>query len=556
MDNKLKIEQLIAQNHLEQAIESLFEMLTLFLKTNKDNDVQESYNNLIILSGQRVTAVQEGNLGRLGKEGVLLEKTRIGFALLDILKQLPEQLFQIEMNVKQAQKPITNTKLTTREIINLTHNKNYEYDIFFRFSSKDIEAARPICDELRGYGFRIFFTGDSATIKAGVSFMNFIDDALEQSKNFLLFCTPNAMKSNHVIEEYSIFYENYFFNDRENRAFIIYEGTNFDLNLLKARYRRLQTAKVVNEVIDALVDKNEQQRFDLEQQQRQQEKETQQQKEDVLKKNVEQKRITQEAEQKQIRLENEKRKTVEAERLAKEKADQERQKKMPPIENTLIGDFILVEGGTFKMGNDYGDEKPIHPVTVSDFYIGKTPVTQKQWRQIMDSDPKELYFKGNDDNPVENVSWNDVQEFLKKLNTQTDKKFRLPTEAEWEYAARGGNKSKGYTYSGSNNIDEVAWYSENSGGQTKPVAQKKSNELGIYDMSGNVWEWCEDWYASDFYEMSKDAINPLNTTESDSRVLRGGGWSDTANFCRAAIRSISAPGIRFNRVGFRLCFVP
>ena len=222
----------------------------------------------------------------------------------------------------------------------------------------------------------------------------------------------------------------------------------------------------------------------------------------------------------------------------------------------LMTDMVLVKGGAFTMGwvegrdgkgNNY--EKPAHEVTLKDFYIGKYPLTQAQWRALMGSDPPELNNKGCDQCPVECVSWNDIQEFLKKLNALTGQQFRLPTEAEWEYAARGGQQSKGYLYSGSNNLDEVAWYDKNSGGKTHPVGQKKPNELGLFDMSGNVLEWCEDWYGS--YPTGAQN-NPKGADSGTYRVFRGGSWSDTPRGCRAAYRNLSAPTYRNRAIGFRL----
>ncbi len=221
-------------------------------------------------------------------------------------------------------------------------------------------------------------------------------------------------------------------------------------------------------------------------------------------------------------------------------------------------EMVFVKGGTFQMGctseqsdcND--DEKPVHTVTVSDFYMGKYEVTQKQWKEIMGNNPS--YFKG-DNLPVERVSWNDIQEFLKKLNQKTGMNYRLPTEAEWEYAARGGVKSRGYKYAGSNDIDEVAWHDGNSGNKTHPVGQKKANELGIYDMSGNVWEWCSDWYSSSYYGSSPQN-NPQGPSSGLHRVARGGSWYDYARYCRVARRDFSGPGIRYYALGFRLVLVP
>jgi formylglycine-generating enzyme required for sulfatase activity len=216
---------------------------------------------------------------------------------------------------------------------------------------------------------------------------------------------------------------------------------------------------------------------------------------------------------------------------------------------------VKVKGGTFTMGctseqgsDCYDDEKPAHQVTLSGFYIGKYEVTQKQWRDVMGSDPPELFFKGCDDCPVEDVSWNDVQEFIAKLNSKTGKTYRLPTEAEWEYAARGGNKSNGFKYSGSNNIDDVAWYDGNSGSKTHPVGQKKANELGIYDMSGNVLEWCIDWYKG--YPGSTD----VDDYTGPDHVIRGGCW--VACGCTSATSHYYGHSFRYNSFGFRLVLVP
>ena len=228
--------------------------------------------------------------------------------------------------------------------------------------------------------------------------------------------------------------------------------------------------------------------------------------------------------------------------------------------STIAGfEMVYVKGGTFTMGataeqgsDAYDDEKPTHSVTLSDFYIGKYEVTQAQWKAIMGSNPSR--WKG-DNLPVENVSWNDIQEFITKLNAQTGKKFRLPTEAEWEYAARGGNKSKGYKYSGSNSISDVAWYGDNSSSKIHPVGQKSPNELGIYDMSGNVWEWCQDWYSSSAYSSSSQT-NPTGPSSGSSRVLRGGSWNYSAGSCRVSLRYYNTPDYRdFNR-GFRLACLP
>ena len=200
--------------------------------------------------------------------------------------------------------------------------------------------------------------------------------------------------------------------------------------------------------------------------------------------------------------------------------------------------------------NEQNDEKPIHSVTLSDFYIGKYEVTQKEWRDIMGSNPS--HFKG-DNLPVEKVSWNDIQKFIKKLNTKTGLNYRLPTEAEWEYAARGGVKtqnSASQKYSGSNNINEIAWY-DNSNSKTHSVGSKKPNELGIYDMSGNVYEWCNDWYDGSYYKNSPKN-NPQDASSVSNRVYRGGSWRDHAKYCRVANRFNHHQNYGYIILGFRL----
>ncbi len=227
-------------------------------------------------------------------------------------------------------------------------------------------------------------------------------------------------------------------------------------------------------------------------------------------------------------------------------------------------DMIAVEGGTFTMGateeqgsEAYNDEKPTHPVTLSSYYIGKTEVTQELWEAVMGSNPS--WFKDSDFNdpnfkdpklPVEQVSWNDCQTFITKLNALTGKNFRLPTEAEWEFAARGGNKSKGYKYSGSNTIVDVAWYISNSNYASCPVATKAPNELGIYDMSGNVWEWCSDWFGN---YSSESQTNPTGPKGASSRVFRGGGWYSDTRYCRVAYRGNNTPDYINSYLGLRLC---
>ena len=224
-----------------------------------------------------------------------------------------------------------------------------------------------------------------------------------------------------------------------------------------------------------------------------------------------------------------------------------------PVKNGISIDMVKVEAGTFMMGatsemqNPWDDEKPVHQVTLTnDYYMGKYEVTQALWQAVMGSNPSK--FKG-DDLPVEKVSWNDCQEFISKLNGLTGKMFRLPSEAEWEYAARGGKKSRGFQYSGSSNISDVAWYDGNSGSKTHLVGTKQANELGLYDMCGNVLEWCQDWYGS---YVSSSQTNPTGAVSGSYRVYRGGSWYRNARYCRSSFRNGVAPDFRGIDLGLRL----
>lgn len=217
-------------------------------------------------------------------------------------------------------------------------------------------------------------------------------------------------------------------------------------------------------------------------------------------------------------------------------------------------EMVFVQGGSFKMGWNLGceDERPVHEVVLNDFFIGKYEVTQTEWKMIMDQDTNKNYFEGCRLCPVERVSWYNVQEFIQKLNKKTSMNYRLPTEAEWEYAARGGSASKGYRYSGSNTDISVAWKVGASDQKTHPVGLKKPNELGIYDMSGNVFEWCSDWYSSTWYLVSPKS-NPKGADAGDFRVIRGGSWFYDNSGLRISDRGSANPAYRYGYIGFRLC---
>ena len=229
------------------------------------------------------------------------------------------------------------------------------------------------------------------------------------------------------------------------------------------------------------------------------------------------------------------------------------------IANGITFTMLPIQGGNFMMGsNDYNNAKPIHRVTVPDFYLCEHLVTQAVWQAIMGKNPSR--FSGCDQCPVEQVSWDDIQKFLQKLNALTGKIYRLPTEAEWEYAARGGNQSKGYKYAGSDYLDKVGYYDRNSKRQTQPVGQLYPNELGLYDMSGNVWEWCQDEWHGNYQGAPTDGsawqekINIQN--KNTIRVIRGGSWISNPNYCRVADRLRYSDHYANDNFGCRLAWCP
>ena len=271
-----------------------------------------------------------------------------------------------------------------------------------------------------------------------------------------------------------------------------------------------------------------------------------------------------------IRLEEEK-------RISKQKAQEAEAKQTAAI----LSGMVKVAGGSFTMGciTEQGDcgenEKPMHRVTIKAFYMSKYEVTVQQFEQFVkatgyktedekDSQSKGINWRHNvegnpyygnekDKFPVIRVSWNDTKEYCRWLSAETGKSYRLPTEAEWEYAARGGNKSSTTQYSGSGYLGSVGWFGDNSGSATHSVGEKQANELGLYDMSGNVWEWCSDWYGDKYYSVSP-TDNPQGPSTGIFRVFRGGCWGNAAVHCRVASRYGLTPDYRSNFMGFRLAF--
>jgi sulfatase modifying factor 1 len=223
-------------------------------------------------------------------------------------------------------------------------------------------------------------------------------------------------------------------------------------------------------------------------------------------------------------------------------------------------EMIIVEGGTFNMGDEQGigeaDELPVHPVTLKTFSIAKTETTVLQWKTYCNATGRKMPDPPSwgwiDSHPMVNVNWEDAVAYCDWMSDKTGKICRLPTEAEWEYAARGGKESKGFKFSGGQSIDLTGWYKENSGDKTNPVAQKRANELKLYDMSGNVWEWCEDWYGD--YSAGAQT-NPRGIKSGSFRVLRGGSWFLASTYCRVASRSLLTPGFRYSYYGFRMVLI-
>jgi len=229
--------------------------------------------------------------------------------------------------------------------------------------------------------------------------------------------------------------------------------------------------------------------------------------------------------------------------------------KMAELAKTIEAKMVLIEGGSFTMGcvipNDtecYAQERPRHTVTLNNFYMCKFDVTQKEWKALMGTTPSGKWCA---ECPVVNVTWFDAQQFINKLNQISNKNYRLPTEAEWEYASKGGNKSHGYKYAGGNDATAVAWYDSTIAKEIHPVGQKAANELGLYDMSGDVWQWCSDWFNDKYYSNSP-SNNPSGPASGTSRSVRGGSWWGPLRDCRIANRDQFPPESKDDDVGFRI----
>ena len=478
---------------------------------------------------------------------------------------------------------------------------NFEYDIFLSFSSKDETEAKRIWQKLRSSGLRIFWSDETLKQSVGQSFFDVIQKALVHSKHFVLLWTTNAKTSNWVKLEYETFFQKCYMTDIHNRRLIIFRGKDVHQTELPPFLSSIQTTQSVSEIItitggldirvlqkenkalkdqlsqlkgkmNTLQDQNTEishHRKELQEKVAHSQKEIANLKQRLSETTDIKEEISQQNQKLQEKVSHSQKEIVDLQKRLSETTDAKKATTDSPkieiikdtnesknenqtITNTIGITFNLIQAGTFMMGSPEKERKNsnahMHKVTITrSFYMGITPVTQKQWQVVMNNNPSA--FKGNDC-PVETVSWNDAQAFIKKLNEmEKNETYRLPTEAEWEYACRAGSTTR-YCFGDDEKIlKDYAWYGTNSGGKTHPVKQKESNAWGLYDMHGNVWEWCEDWYGD---YPNEPVTDPSGPASGAGRVIRGGGWVDNPGGLRSAIRNCGSPGYRGCHIGFRL----
>ena len=471
------------------------------------------------------------------KEQHLNEEDRLKKRINELEREKEENLNKIHSLKKEIEEP---------EKQKQEGNAEKKYDVFISSKSEDYSQAELLSDFLRRNGLHPFLASESLRRVGNTAYLDEIDKALDESQHLIVFCTkPEYAESEFVKEEWQSF-RNEKLSGRKSGNILTVVADGIQIGQLPYGLRRYEVILLSNY-------------------------------EKVLLSYL---TINNEAERK------------EAERKAEKPKFQDKTIKYKdiPIE------MVAVNGGPFEMGASSGDsdadddEKPAHSVTLGDYYIGKYEVTQELWEAVMGSKPS---FNGGWTNeygvgknyPAYRVRWYEAVEFCNRLSEETGRRpyysidkerkdpnsesekddlkwtvrvnpgadgFRLPTEAEWEYAARGGNRSRGYKYSGSNSIGGVAWYKDNSGDKTHVVGTKSPNELGIYDMSGNVWEWCQDWYGR---YGSGSQTNPQGPSSGSDRVIRGGSWGYYASHCRVSRRHNSNPGGWGSYDGLRLALV-
>jgi len=634
---KQELRQLVSVACTDDVLRQLLELLAGLEKHRK------AYNAMNLLSGQWQELDENVRLNLLPFKEAASHRTRINAAVLQYLDELPDE---IESPKSRTLPPEAQLRQSVQAI---AADTTWHYDLFFSFSSKDLEAASAFCRSLRGHGLRVFFSADDLRLRGGHNFGDVIEQALHQSRHFLLFCSPNAMASDWVKLEHDTFFHNYHIPQKQERGFYIAEGPDFQPDLVPTFYRRIQRTQVPEDLLHALtgfvpiISETSKSSGSSESKPTPSEELAWEFTTDADTRPAYEKFLTRfphgfYAAEAKTRLEayeadnlawefasehggekalqkylskypngihSEKARnqitTLAAEAQRAKDAAAEIQKmeasaakalaaKVAALKNAREGKarkkreeeeekkrettdpfaqlMIPIRGGTFDMGDTFGDggasEKPVHKVTVRDFQLCKYPVTQAQWKMIMGDNPS--HFKG-DDLPVEQVHWYDVQDFIKKLNEKTGKTYRLPTEAEWEYAAReegrkvrfGNGKDiadpKEMNFKGNNNAKEILSVQGQYRAKTTPVRQFKPNALGLHDMSGNVWEWCQDLWHDTYKNAPDDGSAWEHGVSSWSplyRVLRGGSWGNDPSDCRAAVRSWRNPDYRLDVAGFRV----
>jgi formylglycine-generating enzyme required for sulfatase activity len=425
-----------------------------------------------------------------------------------------------------------------------------KYDVFISSKSEDYPLAREIYAFLKGSGYTVFFAENSIPLGADSIFKKTIDSALDGAQNMIVVCSdPAYLQERWVHYEWNTFAVEILSGRKKNGNILTIVNSSVSINDLPIGLRSAQTLQfdsykdTLCKYISGLNKENN---------------------------NEPSSEKTLEANNSQ----HTQRRTLwwtigsiivvialaaigyfgwKSNDISHEQSYTNNQTYLDFSVGNVSFRMVLVKGGTFTMGataeqgtDATNDELPVRSVTLSDYYIGETEVTQALWKAVMGNNPS--CFVGTE-NPVDSVTWDECIAFIDKLNQLTKQKFRLPTEAEWEYAARGGCDSKGYKYSGSNDINEVAWNQDNCDNTTHPVKLKQANELGLYDMSGNVYEWCQDWF--DTYTTGA-CVNPQGPSSGIYRVLRGASWYNYAWRCRVSYRRNCAPMVTFYNVGLRL----
>jgi len=420
------------------------------------------------------------------------------------------------------------------------------FDIFFSFSSKNTAEAKPIVQNLRREGLSVFFSDEELKKSAGTNFVSKINEALADCQQFILFASPESMESRFVEAEWSYFYRQKYLKDEKKHPLFVVKPKNFKSEIIPPLLQNIQQSTP-----EDLIQFYKNQNTDFRKKYEQISKEKELQEFEYQKLENEKINLTEKLAQSQKTIVELNQKVKDAEKKIAELESQifffkriqdeyGGQEFIETVQNIFFK-MIYIKGGAFMMGNEAGSksEKPVHKVILDDFMLAETEVTQELYETIMGNNPS--HFQYFSTYPVENISWYDAQEFIRKLNKLTGKKYGLPTESQWEYSARGGKYKESFKYSGSNNLDAIAWYRRNSEYTIHPVKTKQPNILGLYDMNGNVREWCSDYYDSNFYGFRyriKNSNNPNNqsNTNNNFRVLRGGSWNNTSKFCQVTSR--------------------